>query len=81
AASVGRPVLVGPHTFNFDEVTRRAIEAGAALQVNDARDCVAHALQLLADAPARARMGEAGRAFAARHRGAAARMAALVPAT
>ncbi len=37
AASVGRPVLVGPHTFNFEEATRLAIEAGAALRVNDAR--------------------------------------------
>ncbi len=79
AASVGRPVLVGPHTFNFEEATRRAIEAGAARRVHDAADCMAQALELLADAPARARMGEAGLAFAARHRGAAARMAALVP--
>jgi len=36
-------------------------------------------LKLLADAPTRARMGEAGLAFAARHRGAAARVAALLP--
>jgi 3-deoxy-D-manno-octulosonic-acid transferase len=79
AASVGRPVLVGPHTFNFEEATRLAIEAGAALRVDDAEALVASALKLLNDAPARARMGEAGLAFAARHRGAAARVAALVP--
>lgn len=78
AASVGRPVLVGPHTFNFEEATRLAIEAGAALRVDDAADLMAHALKLLADAPARTRMGEAGLAFAARHRGAAARVAGLV---
>ena len=46
AASVGRPVLVGPHTFNFDEATRLAIEAGAALRVNDADDLLANALRL-----------------------------------
>jgi len=80
AASVGRPVLVGPYTFNFEEATRQAIEAGAARRVNDAEACVAQALGLLADAPARSRMGEAGLAFAARHRGAAARVAGLVPA-
>jgi len=79
AASVGRPVLVGPHTFNFDEATRLAIEAGAALRVSDAADLMKQALGLLADAPARTRMGEAGLAFAARHRGAAARVAGLVP--
>ena len=79
AASVGRPVLVGPHTFNFEEATRLAIEAGAAVRVNDADDLLANALKLLNDAPTRTRMGEAGLAFAARHRGAAARVAALVP--
>jgi 3-deoxy-D-manno-octulosonic-acid transferase len=78
AASVGRPVLVGPHTFNFEEATRRAVEAGAALRVMDASALMAAALKLLPDAPARARMGEAGRAFAAQHRGAAARVGELI---
>jgi len=78
AASVGRPVLVGPHTFNFEEATRLAIEAGAAVRVNDAAALLENALQLLNDTPMRARMGEAGLAFAARHRGAAARVAALI---
>lgn len=78
AASVGRPVLVGPHTFNFEEATRLAIEAGAALRVSDAGDLLANALKLLNDDSLRARMGEAGLAFAARHRGAAMRVAALI---
>ena len=78
AASVGRPVLVGPHTFNFEEATRRAIEAGAARRVNDAGDLLANALALLNDAAARTRMGEAGLDFAARHRGAAAQVAQLI---
>ncbi len=77
-ASVGRPVLVGPHTFNFDAATQQAIEAGAAVRVDDADALVAGALQLLGDAPARARMAEAGRRFAAAHRGAAAQVAGLV---
>ncbi|KVW92756.1 lipid IV(A) 3-deoxy-D-manno-octulosonic acid transferase [Thiobacillus denitrificans] len=78
AASVGRPVLVGPHTFNFEEATRLAIKAGAAVRVSDAADLLANALKLLNDASMRARMGEAGLAFAARHRGAAARVAGLI---
>ena len=80
AASVGRPVLVGPHTFNFEEATQRAIESGAALRVGDAADLMEKALPLLRDVPARVRMGEAGLAFAAQHRGAAARVAGLVSA-
>jgi 3-deoxy-D-manno-octulosonic-acid transferase len=79
AASVGRPVLVGPHTFNFEEATRLAVEAGAAMRVSDADACLANALKLLNDAPARARMAAAGLAFAARHRGAALRVTALIP--
>jgi 3-deoxy-D-manno-octulosonic-acid transferase len=79
AASVGRPVLVGPHTFNFEEATQLAIEAGAAIRISDAADLMTHALRLLADEAGRTRMGEAGLAFAARHRGAAARVAGLVP--
>lgn len=78
AASVGRPVLVGPHTFNFAQATADAVEAGAARQVRDADDCMRQARALLADATARTRMGEAGLAFAARHRGAAARVARLI---
>lgn len=34
-ASVGKPVLIGPHTFNFNEVTESAIQAGAAIRIND----------------------------------------------
>jgi 3-deoxy-D-manno-octulosonic-acid transferase len=79
AASVGRPVLVGPHTFNFEEATRLAIETGAVRRVDDAAALMREALVLLGDAPARARMGAAGLAFAACHRGAAARVARLVP--
>lgn len=78
AASVGRPVLVGPHTFNFEEATRLAIEAGAALRVSDAADLMGNALRLLNDAPACARMGEAGLAFTAHHRGAAERVEGLI---
>jgi 3-deoxy-D-manno-octulosonic-acid transferase len=78
AASVGRPVLVGPHTYNFAEATRLALEAGAALQVKDADALMEQALSLLQDAPARARMGEAGLAFASRHRGATQRVMELI---
>jgi 3-deoxy-D-manno-octulosonic-acid transferase len=79
AASVGRPVLVGPHTVKVEEATRLAVETGAALRVNDADAWLENALALLNDAPARERMAAAALAFAARHRGAAQRVMALVP--
>lgn len=78
ACAVGKPVLVGPHTFNFAEATRLAIEAGAAERVADAAALGEGLNRLLRD-PARARaMGEAGLAFAARHRGATARIVGMV---
>jgi len=78
ACSVGCPVLIGPHTFNFEQAAWLAIEAGAALRVDTADTLLQSALQLLDDAPARHAMSEAGLAFAAHHRGAAARVAALI---
>ena len=70
ACAVGKPVLIGPHTFNFTDATEQAIAAGAALRVASAPDMLAQAARLLADAGLQKRMGEAGLAFAARHRGA-----------
>ncbi len=78
ACSVGCPVLIGPHTFNFAEATELAIEMGAALRVADADELIAAALRLLADVHTRDAMGEAGRAFAARYRGATQRLIALI---
>jgi 3-deoxy-D-manno-octulosonic-acid transferase len=60
------------------EAARAALAAGAARQVGDAGELVAQAQALLADATERQAMGEAGRAFAARHRGATQRTLALI---
>ncbi|MCZ8109239.1 MAG: 3-deoxy-D-manno-octulosonic acid transferase [Betaproteobacteria bacterium] len=78
AAACGCPLLMGPHTFNFAQAADLAIEAGAARRVDDVGAAVALALRLLHDGPARQAMGDAGRAFTAAHRGAAARMAEAV---
>jgi 3-deoxy-D-manno-octulosonic-acid transferase len=75
AASVGCPVLVGAHTWNFADATRDAIDAGAALRADDAATLVRQVSDLIDDAPRRLVMGECGRAFTARHRGAAGRIA------
>jgi 3-deoxy-D-manno-octulosonic-acid transferase len=68
--AVGVPVLIGPSTFNFAEAARAALAAGAARQIGNAAELVEQALTILADAPCKQAMGDAGRAFAARHRGA-----------
>ena len=59
-ASVGVPVLFGPHTTNFREITRLVLEAEAGLQVADG-DALAEALTLLLDDEAcRMRLGRNG---------------------
>jgi 3-deoxy-D-manno-octulosonic-acid transferase len=74
AAAAGKPVLIGPHTFNFEDVARQAVAAGAARRVAHAEE-LAEAVRRLRDAPEeRLRMAQAGIAFARAHRGATARM-------
>ena len=70
AAAVGRPVIVGPHTYNFEEATRNAIEAGAAIRVNDTVELAASIERLMSDAGRRQTMSEAGKRFTDAHRGA-----------
>lgn len=80
ACAVGTPVLVGPHTFNFSTVTQQAIDAGAALRIDDAAALLATAQALLTDAAVVHAMAGAARGFASEHRGATARtMQMLAP--
>jgi len=78
ACAVGKPVLVGEHTFNFLQATEEAVAAGAALRVPDAAALMREAARLLTDDAARARMGEQALAFAGHHRGATVRTVELM---
>ena len=78
ACAVGKPVLIGPHMFNFAEATRLAVEAGAALQVADVVELTARLHELLADAERRGRMGKAGLLLMRQHEGATPRTLELV---
>ncbi|ABB32573.1 Three-deoxy-D-manno-octulosonic-acid transferase domain protein [Geobacter metallireducens RCH3] len=72
-ASVGAPVLFGPHMHNFREITALVLGAGAGEQVNDHGELEATLRRLLADEPARRSMGENGIRLMADQGGAAAR--------
>lgn len=78
ACAVGKPVLVGEHTFNFDVISADAVTAGAALRVTDAAAMLAAASQLLVDEHRRLTMGALAARFAASHRGATARTVELL---
>jgi 3-deoxy-D-manno-octulosonic-acid transferase len=77
ACAAGIPVLFGPHTYNFADVARAALAAGAARRVADAESLIGEVQALLADEPRRRAMGQAGRVFCEEHRGATDRIAAL----
>jgi 3-deoxy-D-manno-octulosonic-acid transferase len=78
ACALGKPVLVGEHTFNFLDATEEAVAAGAALRVADADSLLAQAVRLVCDAHARAQMGSHAADFASRHRGATLRTVELL---
>jgi len=78
ACAVGKPVLIGRSTYNFTHAAEQALACGAARQIGTADELLEAAGALLRDETARRRMGEAGREFAARHRGATAKTVALI---
>jgi 3-deoxy-D-manno-octulosonic-acid transferase len=77
ACAAGVPVLVGPYTYNFAQAAESAVAAGAALRVEGAEEAMRRARALLGDRNLRERMGRAGIAFCATHRGATERTLAV----
>ncbi len=77
AAACGCPLVMGPHTFNFAQAAEGSLAAGAALRVADIDEGVRRAAAL-ADDPSREDVVRRALDFAARHRGAAERMAAAI---
>jgi 3-deoxy-D-manno-octulosonic-acid transferase len=77
-ASVGCPVLTGPHNFNGEEIAQLLMDAGAAFIVSDTEQ-LAHAVtNLLGDSNLRSVMGAAGKAVLDANRGAIDRLLTLV---
>lgn len=60
-AALGVPSVVGPHTFNFRDVTRHLLDAGGLRQVDDAEAMSAAVRGLLGDPAACRAMGDAAR--------------------
>lgn len=78
ACACGCPVVVGPHMFNFEQATRDALDAGAAIQVDDAAAALDALAALSSDRERLASMRTAALRFAQAHRGATVRAAAIV---
>lgn len=73
AAACGCPMVVGPHTFNFDDAAQRSIAAGAALRASSLEQAVDRALGLSASELQQQRA--AGTGLIADHAGATQRTA------
>jgi len=78
AAACGCPVLVGPHTFNFQQATEDAIASGAAQRVDGPEMLNATVARLLGSKTELAAMRLAAGEFARAHQGVTARMLALI---
>jgi 3-deoxy-D-manno-octulosonic-acid transferase len=82
ACAAGCPVILGEHTFNFQQASQDAIDSGAAMRVGgngslaaELADAISRILQ---DKDRCRAMGEAALRYAAHYRGATTRiMAAL----
>lgn len=78
AAAAGLPVAVGPHTFNFAEITELMVERGAAVRVQGSEDLARVVGGWLADPAERVRIGEEGRRVVEENRGALQRLLGLL---
>lgn len=70
ACAVGTPVLLGPHTWNFAEISQQAIACGAAWRCADLEAALEQAEKLLNATETRIEAGKKAFAFAQQHRGA-----------
>lgn len=58
AAAFGLPLMMGPQRFNFEDIARRFVEAGALEEVNGSKDLADIAGRLCSDDNLRQEMGE-----------------------
>lgn len=80
ACVLGKPVLIGPHTFNFEAISAAAVEMGAALRVSDAAAMLQAAQALFEEGERSNAMAQAGLHFAQQHQGATQRTMTLIAA-
>lgn len=77
-ASLGMPVVTGPHTFNFAEVASLLENAEALRRVNNETELATTVINWISDPTARLHAGTAGKAAVTAHRGATQRLCNIV---
>tara|TARA_R110000782_G_scaffold260091_5_gene351246 strand:- start:1384 stop:2616 length:1233 start_codon:yes stop_codon:yes gene_type:complete len=77
-ASLGLPVITGPHTFNFTEITELLLAQDALLCVSNEQQLLQKVCMLLADANERHKRGEIGREVIESNKGNVMRLMKLI---
>ena len=78
STGLAKPVVVGPYTANFADITRQLLDAGAAVQVGDREELQTELKRLFSEPDSRDRMGLAGRELVQKGQGAVERTLAVV---
>jgi len=73
-ALLGKATLVGPHTFNFAEITEQLLRANGAIRCQDEAQLAEVVLSLSGKASQRHRLGQAAMRFAQQNQGAVTRV-------
>jgi 3-deoxy-D-manno-octulosonic-acid transferase len=78
ACAVGKPVLIGPHTYNFAQASEFACQCGAARRVADSQSLSRALLELFSAPELMQKMAVAGLSFVKSNQGATEKAMALV---
>jgi 3-deoxy-D-manno-octulosonic-acid transferase len=78
AATMGVPTILGPHMFNFAQVTQAAVAANAAVQMADIAELKNTIANLAKDKAKVRSMSEAAKGFTVQHRGTTQRLMAAI---
>jgi len=78
AAAMGVPTILGPHMFNFAQVTQAAVIADAAVQLGDVAELHNMIATLAADKNKVQTMAQAAKGFTLQHRGTTERLMAAI---
>jgi len=77
-AALGVPVVVGPHTFNFLEITRSLLSQGGGERVNNETQLATAVVRYLEDPKLRDAAGSCGRDLVENNRGALVKLEAIL---
>ncbi len=77
-AALAKPIITGPHYFNFNDITQQFVKANAAIQVSNTEELAKTVIKLLQNSQQRKQMGNAALQLMANSQGASKRLVNLI---